>query len=139
MLVVLLLTLLALAIKKVNLFPLVFLDKKSNTYSLSKFQAFSWTVVFLGSYFYVGIGSGLVLGKGEIPDFNPSLLGLMVISYGGLLISNKASRKWPKKDFEGAPLAWSNLIMEGGEISIPRLQLVGFSITAILLYLYNTI
>ena len=95
MLVVLLLTLLALAIKKVNLFPLVFLDKKSNTYSLSKFQAFSWAVVFLGSYFYVGIGSGLVLGKGEIPDFNPSLLGLMVISYGGLLISNKASRKWP--------------------------------------------
>ena len=137
LLVVVLLALLALAMKRINLLPRVFLDKKSNTYSLSKFQAFSWTVVFLGSYFYVGIGSGLILGKGEIPDFNPSLLWLMGISYGGLLVSSGASRKWPKKDLEGSPRSWSNLIMEGGEISIPRLQLVGFSITAIILYLYN--
>ena len=35
-----------------------------------------------------------------MPDFNPSLLGLMAISYGGLLMSSGASRKWPKKDLE---------------------------------------
>ncbi len=137
LLVLVLFIFLAISTKKFNFMKDVLLEKKSNTYSLSKFQAFSWTIIFIGSYFYLAIGKGLILGKGVIPEFNPTLLGMMGISYGGLLVSNKVSNTFPKKDLEGAPLRLSNLISEGGQISIPRIQLVGFTITGILIYLYN--
>lgn len=88
------------------------------------------------SYFYLAIGTGLILGKGDIPPFNPSLLGMMGISYGGMLIARGSSIRNPKKDLTETPRQLSDLISEGGEISLPRLQLLGFTITAIIIYLY---
>jgi hypothetical protein len=114
----------------------LFIDKDSNSYSLSKFQAFSWTVVLIGTYLYFCIGRGLFLGKGVIPDFNSSLLGLMSISYGGLLISRGITNKLPKNDLTSTPPRFSDLITEGGSISIVRLQLLGFTFAAIIVFLY---
>ncbi len=136
--VILLLPLFVMAVKVKNrdFLRTLFIDKKTNTYSLSKCQAFAWTIVLIGSYFYLAIGTGLILGKGEIPDFNLSLLGMMGISYGGMLIARGSSIRNPKKDLTETPRQLSDLISEGGEISLPRLQLLGFTITAIIIYLY---
>ncbi len=136
--VILLLPLFVMAVKVKNrdFLKTLFMDKKTNTYSLSKCQAFAWTIVLIYSYFYLAIGTGLILGKGTIPDFNSSLLGMMGISYGGLLIARGSSARIPKNDLKETPLRLSDLFSEGGEISLPRLQLVGFTITAIIIYLY---
>jgi hypothetical protein len=114
----------------------LFLDKVSNTYSLSKCQAFAWTVVLIGSYLYFALGRGLLLGTEAIPDFNVGLLGLLTISYGGLVLARGINSKSPKNDLAPQPPRLSNLITEGGIISITRLQLVGFTLTAIVIYLY---
>lgn len=136
LLMVVLLVLLGLVVRKLNFLKVLFVEKKTNTYSLSKCQAFAWTVILIGSYFYLAIGRGVILGKGTIPDFNPSLLWLMGISYAAMLGARRLSVRVPKNDLAATPLRLSNLISEGGEISLPRLQLVGFTICAILIYVY---
>jgi IPT/TIG domain len=137
LLLIVLLVFQAFAIKKINFLKSVVLDPKTNTYSLSRCQAFVWTLVLIGSYFYLAVGKSLIFGKGEIPDFNASLLVLMGISYGGSLAAEQLNRVFPKKELTPPPPRLINLISEGGEVSLPRLQLVGFTVTAIVIYLYN--
>lgn len=112
------------------------LDGNTNTYSLSRCQALFWTLILGGSYVYMTIGAGLILGGGVIPDFNSSLLVLMGISYGGLLSSAAASTRYPKNESNDKPLRMSNLYAEGGKISVPRLQLLIFTIISAVVYMY---
>ncbi len=137
LLLIVLLIFQAVAIKKVNFMKSVLLDHRTNTYSLSRCQAFVWTMVLIGSYFYLAVGKTLIFGAGVIPDFNPSLLVLMGISYGGSLAASQLNRYFPKKELTSPPPRLINLISEGGEVSLPRLQLVGFTLTAIVVYIYN--
>jgi len=115
---------------------LFLVDPETNKLSLSQCQAFAWTVVFLGSYLYLIIGKGLFLGKSSIPDFNPSLLGIMMISYGGLLTSQAVTAKSPQNKTSKTKPGFIDLISKGEQISLPRLQLLGFTIVSIIAYLY---
>ncbi len=127
----------SLLIGKWNFVPYVLLDKNTNTYSLSRFQAFIWTVVLTGSYFYIAIAFGILLQNGKIPDFNPSLVGLMSISYTGFIASHFLNKKNPKNAISDTPPKLSDLFMENGVIDITRLQLLLFTIVAVIVYLYN--
>jgi hypothetical protein len=124
---------------KWNILPNILLDVETNTYSLSRLQAFAWTVVLLGSYFYIAICTGLVLRDGIIPDFNPSLIGLMSISYTGLISSHFLGKKNPKNEITSQPPEISNLFSSNGIVDISRLQLLCFTMVAILVYLYNLV
>jgi hypothetical protein len=55
----------------------LFIDKDTNTYSISKVQAFAWTVVIIGTYVYFAVGHGLIVGRAKIPDLNAGLLSLL--------------------------------------------------------------
>ena len=112
--------LVSLILGKWNMLPNILLDVETNTYSLSRFQAFAWTIVLLGSYFYIAICTGLVLRDGIIPDFNPSLIGLMSISYTGLISSHFLGKKNPKNEITDQPPELSNLFSSGGIVDISR-------------------
>jgi hypothetical protein len=121
----------------VYFFELMLTDRATNTYSLSKFQAFVWTIASIGSYSYVIISQGLLLRNGKIPDFNPSLVVLMSISYGGLIAAGGLGAKKPKNEIKAKPPELSNLFCEGGNVDLSRLQLFGFTIVSIAAYIYN--
>jgi hypothetical protein len=114
----------------------LFIEKNTETYSLSKVQAFAWTVVLIGSYVYYAVGRGILVGRAEIPDLNEGLLSLLAISYTGLIASRGISKKKPKNEFAPTPPRWTNLITEGNSISITRLQLIGFTIAGIAVYIF---
>lgn len=124
-------------LKKNNYLGLLLIDRATNTYSLSRFQAFSWTVLLLGGYFYITISSGVLLGNGVIPEFNPSLIGLLSISYGGLITAHSLGSKKPKNEIYKTPPLLNNLFSSGDSIDLPRLQLFSFTIVGIIIYLYN--
>lgn len=121
----------------VHFFELILTDKATNSYSLSKFQAFVWTIAAIGSYSYVIISQGLLLQNGKIPDFNPNLIILMSISYGGLIAAGGLGAKKPKNEIKSKPPELSNLFCEGGSVDLSRLQLFGFTIVGIGAYIYN--
>ncbi len=127
----------AFILKKINFIHEILLDPKSNSYSLSYFQSFSWTLVFLGSYFYVAICSGIILNTPDLPDFNFSLIGLMGISYGGLLtahfLDNRKQIVVKRKD---KPELKDLITDDFGIIDISKLQLLGFTLISIIVYLF---
>lgn len=125
--------------KKVNFFRDVLLEAETNTYSLTKFQAFLWTIVLIGSYLYVAICYGMILGNGEIPDFNASLIALMGVSYGGMVSSKIIEKKKFKHELRETQPSLRNLFSSGGEIDLARLQLFGFTIVSILVFLFTII
>lgn len=124
-------------LKKFNFLDMLFIDKTTNTYSLSRFQALIWTVVLIGGYFYIAICNGLLLGTGVIPDFPPSLIGLLSVSYVGLIGANGLGSKKPKNEIIDTPPQLSNLFSSGGSIDMARLQLFAFTVVGTLIYLYN--
>lgn len=130
---------LAVAFRNVRFASSVLIDRTTNTYSLSKFQAMIWTVTLLGSYFYIAVSHGLLLGNGVIPDFNASLIGLLSISYGGMISANGLQTSRPKNELIRVPPRFSNLFSSGNEVDIARLQLFGFTIVAVMIYIYNLI
>lgn len=124
-------------LKKFNFLDMLLIDKTTNTYSLSRFQAILWTIILVGGYFYIAICNGLLLGTGVIPDFPPSLIGLLSISYVGFVGANNLGNKKPKNEIVATPPHLSNLFSSGGSIDIARLQLFAFTIVGVLIYLYN--
>ncbi len=133
---VVMLLMISLSVPNLKYLQTLIVDGSTKTYSLSRCQALVWTIILGGSYIYLSIGTGLILGNGIIPEFNTSLLVLMGISYGGLIGSRGVSAKFPKKEANNKAVSFSNLYSEGGKISLPRLQLVVFTVIAVVVYLY---
>jgi len=113
-------------------------DRKSNTYSLSKLQAFGWTVVVLWSYLFLALGKSILTGDFVIPDLNPGILGLLGISYGGLLTARGVGNAFPKNDIVANKPSWCDLFSENNEISLPRLQLFAFTLIGYLLFIVSS-
>lgn len=132
---VLFIVIVAFMTKTRNFLPDVLIDKRSNSYSLSKFQAFCWTITLFGSYLFVAICNGVLIG--QIPDFNLSLLGLLGISYAGLISSHSIDKRNPKNKLRKSKPSFGDLISQNGEIDITRLQMFGFTLITIFLYFFN--
>jgi|JI9StandDraft_1071089.scaffolds.fasta_scaffold00448_9 hypothetical protein len=127
----------AIVLRKFNFTHEILLDARNNSYSLSNFQSFAWTIVFIGSYFYVAICSGVILEKSVLPDFNFSLIGLMGISYGGLLTSSYLDRRKKDTGVTKRKPELKDLISDpDGSISLSRLQLLGFTLITIMVYIF---
>ncbi len=111
-------------------------DKNTNTYSLSKLQALSWTIVVVWSYVFLALGKGVLTGEAAIPDFNASLLGLLGISYGGLITAKGLGNTHPKNDLAANEQRLSDFFSENNEISLTRLQLFVFTFVGIGIYVF---
>src|SRR5262249_46671471 len=59
-----------------------FLDKETNSYSLSKFQLLLWTSVFVFGYLYLFLCRMLIQWKFELPPVPDGLPGMLAISAG---------------------------------------------------------
>lgn len=129
---------LSLIIRKLNFMPFVLYDSDTNMYSLSNFQAFLWTLTFIGSYFFVALSIGLLLNNGNMPDFNPSLIALLGISYGGHISANYVESKSSSKARKvGVPEIKDLFCSEDGTFNLPKFQLFGFTIIANAIYIFN--
>ena len=60
----------------------LFLDKETETYSLSKLQFYAWTFVCVFAYTFLALARTLVQGKVGLPDIPASFPGILAISAG---------------------------------------------------------
>lgn len=127
----------AFIIGKWDFWDVILIDPNTNKYNLERFQAFAWTLVLLSSYFYVAISFGVVQAGGSMPTFNPSLIALMGISYGGLIGANYVGRKNPSNQLISTPPSFKDLFMENEALDIARMQLLAFTVVSVIIYLYN--
>ncbi|MEM7179896.1 MAG: IPT/TIG domain-containing protein [Spirochaetota bacterium] len=128
-------TILRLIIGKWDFWHNILLDHKTNTYSLSNFQSFMWTITLIGCYFFVASAKMLILNDGELPSFDYSLLSLLGISYGGMLTSQTVNNKRKLNRIKARKPSYRDLISsENGDIDMGKLQLLGFTMLGIIIY-----
>jgi len=115
------------------------LDPETDTYSLSKFQFYIWTVAAVLAYAYVALSRGLVQGKLEFVDVPGTLPGILVISAGTFgIATGVTAAKGPKGAGQIQP-SWSDLLTVGGVVVPERVQFVVWTIVAVAAFLAFTL
>lgn len=106
----------------------------TNHFSLPKIQVFGWTLLLAFGYTYFALTRWLVMDDGSIPDFPSSLLILMGVTSGGALISMSQNNNDANRTWTDTPKI-RDVVYEGEQLSLSKLQLILFTIIAMTLYI----
>lgn len=113
----------------------LFLDKQTNTYSLSQCQFYAWTAVSILGYIYLVTAKSLIQGSMSFPDIPAGLPGILLASAGTtVLAAGVASAKGDKGAGEIQP-SLADFITTGGVVAAERLQFVVWTIVGISTFL----
>ena len=102
----------------------LFLDKETNTYSLSQCQFYAWTAAAILGYIYLATAKSMIQGSLAFPDIPTGLPGILLVSAGTTVIAaGIAGAKGNKGSGEIHP-SLSDFITTGGVVAAERLQFV---------------
>lgn len=109
----------------------LFLDKQTNTYSLSQCQFYAWTGAAVLGYIYLLTSKSLIQNSLTFPDIPTGLPGILLASAGtGVLSAGIANMKGDKGSGEVHP-SLSDFITTGGVVAAERLQFVVWTIVGV--------
>lgn len=113
----------------------LFLDRETDTYSLSKLQFYIWTLVGVLGYVYLAVSTWLVQGKLDFVDVPEGLPGIVMISAAtGVLAQWAQSARGPKGAGEVHP-SFADLITSGGVVAPERVQFFVWTVLGALAYI----
>lgn len=99
-----------------------FLDKETNTYSLSKFQLLLWTAVFVFSYVYLFLCRVLIQWKFGLPPVPENLPGMLAISAGASVVSVGVTETRGSKGSGAVYPSAADFVSTGGLVVGERFQ-----------------
>jgi hypothetical protein len=117
-------------------FAVLFLDKETDTYSLSKFQLIAWTTAALFGYAYLMAARNLVQGTFEFPPVPENLPGLMLVSVGTTALATGITAARGPKGAGGVHPSIADFITTGGVVSAERLQFFVWTVVGVLSFLF---
>jgi hypothetical protein len=118
---------------KYNVIKILFLDLETNTYSLSKFQFYWWTVAALFGYAYLVIGRMLVQGQSwpDMPSGLPAIIGIGAGTSVGAVIASGV--QGPKGGGAQEP-SLGDLVTSGGAAAPDRVQMLVWTILGVTVF-----
>jgi hypothetical protein len=116
-------------------FAVFFLDKSTNTYSLSKFQLFAWTAAAVFGYIYLMIANLLIQWKFALPDLPDGLPLLMGISTGTAVTALGITNQFGGKGSGPIHPSAADFITSGGLVAPERFQFFVWTIVGIMGFL----
>lgn len=108
--------------KRYSAFTSFFLDKETNSYSLSKFQLLLWTSVFVFGYLYLFLCRMLIQWKFELPPVPDGLPGMLAISAGTAVVAAGATEARGSKGAGDIYPSAADFITIGGMVVGERFQ-----------------
>jgi hypothetical protein len=99
-----------------------FLDKETNTYSLSKFQLLLWTSVFVFGYVYLFLCRMLIQWKFGLPPVPDGLPGMFAISAGAAVAAAGATETRGSKGSGPVHPSAADFVSTGGLVVGERFQ-----------------
>lgn len=116
--------------KHYNAFQAFFLDRESNSYSLSKFQFLLFVATFVFGYLYVFLCRWLVQWQFILPDVPSNFSGILAISAGTTVAAAGATSARGSKG--GGPVypSMADFISTGGQVVPERFQFFVWSLVA---------
>jgi hypothetical protein len=121
--------------KRYSPFWSFFLDKQTNTYSLSKFQLFSFFSVFVFGYLYVFLCRWLVQWQFILPDVPGSFTAILAMSSGTTLAAAGATATRGSKGAGPVVPSAADFITTGGQVVPERFQFFVWTLVACLGFL----
>lgn len=121
--------------KRYSPFWAFFIDKQTNSYSLSKFQFLLFSSVFVFGYLYVFLCRWLVQWQFVLPDVPSSFTGILAISAGTTLASAGATAARGSKGAGPMGPTPADFICSGGQVIPERFQFFVWTLVACLGFL----
>ena len=121
-----------------NVLQVLFLESETNTYSLSKFQFYCWTVAALFGYAYLVIGRMLVQHLGW-PDIPGTLPGIVAIGAGTAIGSQFVTTVRGPKGSGAEPPNLSDLVSSGGVVAADRVQMLVWTVFGVAVFLLSVV
>jgi hypothetical protein len=116
--------------KRYSPFWSFFLDKQTNSYSLSKFQFLLFSCVFVFGYLYVFLCRWLVQWQFALPDVPSSFTGILAISAGTTLAAAGATAARGSKGSGPIMPSAADFITSGGQVIPERFQFFVWTLVA---------
>jgi hypothetical protein len=122
--------------RRYGLITALFLDKETDTYSLSRFQFFVWTAVALFSYLYLVLSRSLVQWRLEFVDVPPGLPGIILISAGTTVLAQGITNSKGTKGAGEIHPSMSDFISVGGVVVPERFQFFLWTIVGAAVFIF---
>ena len=116
--------------KRYSPFWVFFLDKQTDSYSLSKFQFLSFSSVFVFGYLYVLLCRWLVQWVFTLPDVPSTFTGILAISAGTTLAAAGATAARGSKGSGPMLPSAADFICSGGQMIPERFQFFVWTLVA---------
>lgn len=120
-------------------FNALFLDRETNSYSLSKFQVIAWTAVTVYSYVYLFLCRTLIQGDFRFPDVSQNLPQLFFVSAGTTVAAAAITAAVGSKGAGPIQPSAADFISTGGLVAGDRFQFFTWTIVGCIGYLYLVI
>lgn len=117
----------------------LFLDRETNSYSLSKFQVVAWTAVTVYSYVYLFLCRTLIQGDFRFPDVSQNLPQLFFVSAGTTVAAAAITASVGSKGAGPIQPSAADFISTGGLVAGDRFQFFTWTIVGCIGYLYLVI
>jgi hypothetical protein len=113
-----------------GLWEMLFIDLETDTYSLSKFQFYLWTIAAVFAYSYLVISKVLVQGAAwpEIPNNLPGIIGIGVGTAVGAQVATNI--RGPKGSGTERP-SLGDFVMSGGVVAADRVQMLVWTVLGV--------
>jgi hypothetical protein len=122
--------------KKYAIFSTLFLDKETDTYSLSRFQFFIWTFVGILSYLYFLLSRSLVQGRLEFVDVPSGLPAIILISASTTALAQGITSSKGSKGAGEIHPSPSDFISVGGVVAPERFQFFIWTILGAVVFVF---
>jgi len=117
----------------------LFLDRETNSYSLSKFQVVAWTAVTVYSYVYLFLCRTLIQGDFRFPDVSQNLPQLFFVSAGTTVAAAAITATVGSKGAGPTQPSAADFISTGGLVAGDRFQFFTWTLVGCIGYLYLVI
>lgn len=123
--------------QKFGVMTSLFLDRETNSYSLSKFQVIAWTAVVVYSYVYLFLCRTLVQGNyGAFPGVAQNIPQLFFVSAGTTVAAAAITANYGSKGAGPVKPTPADFISTGGFVAGDRFQFFIWTIVGCIGYVY---
>jgi hypothetical protein len=112
----------SIASQRTGVVAAFFLDRQSNSYSLSKFQVIAWTTVCVYSYVYYFLCRTFILGLTDFPQIPANWPTLLGVSAGTTVLAAGITKYHGSKGSGPIHPSYADFISSGGLIAGERFQ-----------------
>ena len=112
----------------------LFLDKQTNTYSLSQCQFYAWTSASILGYIYLAAAKSMIQGSMAFPDIPAGLPGILLASAGTTVLAAGISNSKGNKGAGEIHPSLADFIAAGGVVAAERLQFVVWTIVGVVTF-----